>query len=198
MIEPSSLADALLAVLLAALAAGNPPRRAATVPATAAARLAGAAAAAALPLVLLGVGAGAVLDALAVSRPTARVAAGLVLMAVGLVEVVRTARPLPDPDLGVLVPLGFPLLLRPEVALVVLVAGADHGVGGGIAAVLVALAGTPLVARARRPAPGEAAAPPLPAPVPPATDPWSGAARWLAALGVLVGAGLLLDGILAL
>ena len=31
-----------------------------------------------------------------------------------------------------------------------------------------------------------------------ATDPWTGVARFLAALGVLTGAGLLLDGILAL
>ena len=197
MIEPSSLAAAPLAVLLAALAAGNPPRRAASVPGTPPGRMTAAAAVAAVPLLILALGAGAVLDALAVSRPTVRVAAGLVLMAVGLFDVVRTLRPLPGAELGVVVPLGFPLLLRPEVALVALVAGADHGAVGGAAAVLVALAGTPLLAMAWRRAP-ESWGPGPEASSGPATDPWAGAARWLGALGVLVGAGLLLDGILAL
>ena len=95
--------------------------------------------------------------------------------------------------LGVVAPLAFPVLLRPELALVVLVAGADHGVAGGAAAVALV---------ARRPcrcAPWrQVPKPSLESSSGTATDPWTGVARFLAALGVLIGAGLLLDGILAL
>ena len=62
----------------------------------------------------------------------------------------------------------------------------------GAAAVALALVTVPLCALRR----AEAVAGVIGAGT--ATDPWTGVARFLAALGVLIGAGLLLDGILAL
>ena len=196
-IEPSALGrPPSSAVLLAALAAGNPPRRVASVPATPPRRLAAAAAVAAVPLLVLALGPARCSTRSPISRPTARVAAGLVLMVVGLVELVRTLRRCAGAELGVVVPLAFPCCCGPSGA------GACSSPGR----TTVAPWASPRRrrwrrARCRRAAGAvapERGAPGLESSAGPATDPWAGAARFLGALGVLVGAGLLLDGILAL
>src|SRR5690606_17241837 len=71
------------------------------------------------------------LDALDVSAPNLRIGTGLVLAVVAAHDVVR--RPPPSgaalPGIGAaMVPVLFPVLLRPEVALLAIAIGADHGV----------------------------------------------------------------------
>jgi small neutral amino acid transporter SnatA (MarC family) len=73
---------------------------------------------------------GPLLDLLDVSPPTFRVAAGLVLAFRGLLDLVRAPTPEPEGLSGwgeALFPVGFPVLFRPEVAVLALAAGADLG-----------------------------------------------------------------------
>jgi small neutral amino acid transporter SnatA (MarC family) len=111
------------AVLVAVVAATNPFRRRVALDVRSAhAVLAGAATAAAVLALCALAGAG-LRDALDVSAPNARIAAGLVLAVVGLHAVVaRVERPDTRPAgtarTAWLVPVAFPVLLRPDLALV--------------------------------------------------------------------------------
>jgi small neutral amino acid transporter SnatA (MarC family) len=86
---------------------------------------------------------GPLLTALDSSAPTARIAAGLVLLVTAGVDLVRR---LPTPEVGYpgwragLVPVAAPLLLRPAAAVLALSAGADRGVGLVVLGSLVAAA----------------------------------------------------------
>jgi len=120
--------------------------------------------------VLVGVAAAAspLLEAADVSDSTMRVAAGLVLAATGLVDLwgpfPRSEPALPGWQAG-LVPLAFPLLLRPAVVLFGLAAGADAGVARaaigaalalGVVLASAAVSPTQLDPRVRRTADGVA------------------------------------------
>lgn len=83
------------------------------------------------------------LDALDVSAPNLRIGTGLVLAVVAAHDVVR--RPPPSgAALGgrgaAVVPVLFPVLLRPEVALLALAIGADHGMAFAVLSGVVAMA----------------------------------------------------------
>lgn len=179
---------------LALLAAVNPPALAASlrgrerVPVMAGATIAAAALAAALAGL-----AGPILDALEVGPATFRVAAAVVLgvtsvqrLVVGGTRAGETAGPPrlpPGGPLGgwgrVAVPLLVPLLFTPQLAMVSISAGADHGA----VAVTATSAGVMALAGAA------ATLPSGPAPV------WAAAARFVAAAGVLVALALAVDGI---
>ncbi len=93
---------------------------------------------------------GPLLDLLDVSPPTFRVAAGLVLAFRGLLDLVLTPTPEPEGLSGwgeALFPVGFPVLFRPEVAVLALAVGADLGVAraGILSLVPVGLAGFAVV-----------------------------------------------------
>jgi hypothetical protein len=160
----------------------------------------------AVPLAVLVLAADPIRDALQVSAPTLRIAAGLVLVVASLLQLLRP-RPAPIDDLdrrgAALVPLAFPHLLRPELALVALAAGVDHG-AVGLLAVLAAVG--PLVPAlrsasgygrgvgrrvARRGRDGRRRGP-LPASV------LAGAGLVTAAAGVLAGVDLVVRGVFAL
>lgn len=127
---------------LALLAAVNPPRRAAELdprPRPSVGLLAAVIAAS----VVVGAAAvsGPALDWLAVSAPTLRIGAGLVLALRAVVDLVRRPRPEPEALAGwgeALYPIAVPVLVRPELVLLAMSAGADLGVG--IAGALTALA----------------------------------------------------------
>jgi small neutral amino acid transporter SnatA (MarC family) len=100
------------------------------------------------------------LDALDISAPNARIAAGLVVAAGGLGELV-TPRPragaAPRGWTAAVAPVWFPVLFRPEVGLAALSLGEDHGVAVALAAALVAGASVIAVAgRVGGPATGRA------------------------------------------
>ena len=117
---------------LAVMAAVNPPRRrVALLEPTAPAIAVTGAAVAWLAIVFAAAVSGALLDALSVSAPNIQIAAGLVLLVRAMVDVAlppghETARL--DGRWQWLVPVAFPLLIRPEVALLALTAGAELGV----------------------------------------------------------------------
>jgi len=85
----------------------------------------------------------AIVDGLGVSAPTMRVAAGLALLATGLRDL-WVAPPGPDPALtgraAALVPVAVPLVLRPELGVLAVSAGADVG-PAPVALPLVAVVG---------------------------------------------------------
>jgi small neutral amino acid transporter SnatA (MarC family) len=93
-------------------------------------------------LVLFGIVATPLLDAMDVSAPNLRIGLGLVLAVVSVHDLVR--RP---PARGAalagrraaIVPVAFPVLLRPEVALVALALGADHGVAVTVLGAVLAM-----------------------------------------------------------
>ena len=183
----SALPASLAVAALACLAAANPARRAAALlGATRPSWRSTATAAVVTALVLgtLAAAAGGLLDALDIDTPTARLAAGLVLVVVALAQLVGgapAALPGTTDRYAALVPLAFPLLLRPELALVGLSAGADHGV---VAVLLVAV---PLLLTA------------VVSAVAPADDRLlEPTGRLLAAVGVLAGVDLVVDGVIAL
>ena len=116
----------------ALLFAVNPARRSLELEPRPAWRIAAVAGAGVLTAVIgLAALSGPLLDWLDVSPPTFRVAAGLVLGFRGLLDLVLTPKPEPE-GLGgwgeALFPVGFPVLFRPEVAVIALAAGADIGV----------------------------------------------------------------------
>ncbi|RMH67012.1 MAG: hypothetical protein D6683_18160 [Actinomyces sp.] len=90
---------------------------------------------------------GPLLDAVSVTAPTARIAAGVALAVVAVRDLV-TAPPSPEPSLAgdgaALVPLVFPYLANPGIVLLLLSVGHDRGVAA--AAALALAAGASLVA----------------------------------------------------
>jgi small neutral amino acid transporter SnatA (MarC family) len=124
---------------------------------------------------------GPLLDAGDISGPNVRVAAGLVLTAAGLVELVRGRGPeqdLPPGPWAAVVPVAFPVLLQPQVGLLALSAGADHGVAVTALAALGALVVFLAAGRV-----GTALLIPL--------------GRLLGAMGVVAGTALVVDGVLS-
>jgi len=185
-----SPAPAALLWAVALLAALNPVRAALAVPRAdgpspvKVAALGGAVGAA---VVLVAALAGALLlDALDVSDPAFRIAAGVVAVITGAIDLVRRP-PSAEPALpgwrAALVPVAVPLVIRPALVLGAVSANADRGAGVVAAALLVGVAA--LAAATAAPAEGPA---------------WR-VARWGAALtgAVLAAAGVLLvvDGVLA-
>jgi small neutral amino acid transporter SnatA (MarC family) len=85
-----------------------------------------------------------VLDLLSVSEPTFRLGAGLVIAAMGLRALVLAPEPwtegLGGGRLVAFVPIAFPVLVTPELAVTAVDLGADEGTGIAIAGVLVAMA----------------------------------------------------------
>lgn len=129
--------------LVALLVASNPPRRRAALSTEDTTAVAiGAAITVALCTVLAAV-ASPLLDALDVSAPNLRIAAGFALSIVAAHDLVRRVPPagaaLPGRR-AALVPVFFPVLARPEVGLLALSVGADHGVALTAAAALLAMA----------------------------------------------------------
>jgi small neutral amino acid transporter SnatA (MarC family) len=124
------------------------------------------------------------LDALDVSPESLRIAAGIVLVAGGLRSLVAP-RPTSDPGLpgrlAAIVPVLFPLLLTPELALVVLSAGADERNAAALAGLAVAVVLAVAAALIRR------------APV--IDGIFVAAARLLGAILVLAGVAYVVDGI---
>jgi len=119
----------LAALLL--VAATNPPRRRAELPKG----LAIVAAGAGLTLVVLvglGVAGATALEKLDISAPTFRVAVGLVLLVRGVIDLFLSpfdnGEGLPGWR-AVLAPVFFPVLFRPELALVAVAVGVDGGAG---------------------------------------------------------------------
>lgn len=95
----------------------------------------------------------AALRALDISVPNGRVAAGLVVIASALVQLFRApewdrvydgghsdSAAAPKGALAALTPIFFPVLLRPELAVLALVGGADVGWGQMTAAIIIGLA----------------------------------------------------------
>lgn len=183
-------------LLLTFVAAVNPPRLAgALLDERRRATVAGVGAVAALGTVVVLAGvARPLLDGLDVTPPTAHMAVGIVVAAAGLRDLVapslRPSGGLGGPASG-LVPVAFPLLLQPQVGLLALVAGLDHGVVAATGAAAPAIAvGAWLVPRSTRPRTGS--------PMGAATTTRLAAARWLGAAAVVLGADLIWDGVLTI
>jgi small neutral amino acid transporter SnatA (MarC family) len=128
-----------------------------------------------------------VLDALDVSTPAFRTAAGAIALLAGAIDLVR-GPPEPEPALpgrrAALIPVALPLVARPALVVMALAAGADRGVLVAVAATAIGIAIlTALAARAAT------------------AGPEGRALRWLARLSAagLVACGVLLtiDGILS-
>ena len=124
------------------------------------------------------------LDGLDISPESFRIAAGLVVAVVGAWVIVFPARG-EEPVLAgwgaALVPLAFPLLITPEVTVLVLSAGADEGAGAVTAGMAVGLALTVAAGFVRR--------------TPLATSLLRAGSRLLGALLVVAGIQLIIDGI---
>lgn len=134
----------LALALVAAVAAVNPFRVGPALPDRDRTPIAGIGGLAALAaLVAVALASGPMLDGLQVSVPTSRIAAGI---AVGLggARSMLIGPPDPEPALvgraAALVPLAFPVLLEPGLALLVLALAADRGVATASAVAAVALA----------------------------------------------------------
>jgi small neutral amino acid transporter SnatA (MarC family) len=170
----------LAVLVLAMVAALNPPARAVRLRHLDPRRAVGAAAVTVAVVLALAALAGPLQTLAEVSGPNLRVAAGLVLTVAGLVDLVR--RPdlvdLPPGARAAFVPAAFPVLLEPQVAILALSAGADRGVA------VTALMATGVLVL------------------------WLGAGRVLSALlrptarlvgaiGVVAGTALVLDGVLS-
>ena len=136
------------AIVVVVVCALNPPRRRLTLDVGSLASVARGAVAAFAVYVLGAATAAGLRGALDVSAPNVRVAAGLVLIAVGLHAVVSRIAPTPrdapvsdvDERTAWLVPVGFPVLLRPDIALVALASEPTDVVPVG-AALAIALSG---------------------------------------------------------
>lgn len=172
----------LALLVLAAVAAVNAPRARAALPEDRAALVGALGAAATLVAsVPLAAFAGPATRTLGLTVPTVRMAVGVVLVVIGVVHLV--SRP-PDAEprlagLGAaLVPVAFPVLLHPALGLLVVAASLDRGAPVALAVTAVALATVPLLAARSR-----------------GLGVMAGLARVLAALLVLCGFGLLMDGV---
>lgn len=121
----------LAVVLVALVAACNAPRRRASLSVADTRMVSSGAILAAALFVIVAAIATPALDALDISAPNVRIAVGLVLAPVAVLELVRRApragAALPGTR-AALVPVFFPVLARPDVALLALAAGADLGV----------------------------------------------------------------------
>jgi hypothetical protein len=129
--------------------------------------LAVAVAAGAALIVVLALVADPLLDALDISPESFRIAAGIVLVAMGAAVL---AHPRPSGPAGA-------LLVTPELACMAIAASADEGVGPALGAAAIALAAVAALA------------------LPPRLAPAGRAAPFLAALGVVVGVGLVVAGV---
>lgn len=105
-----------------------------------------AAVAAAIAVGVLSLVAGQLLDWADVSGPTARIGAGLAVVATALVRLVRPALPLEDPPvllgenlMSGLVPAAFPVLLQPVVGILAVAVAAERGAGIALASAVPAL-----------------------------------------------------------
>ncbi len=173
-------------VALAVLATVNPARVPLGVPETRgrATLVATAAVGAVVLAAILLVGADPLLEALDVSPESLRIATGIVIVVGGL-RALAAPRPLTDPGLtgrfAAFVPVLFPLLLTPELALVLISAGADErnaaALVGLVVALVVAFAST-FVRRS-----------------PVADGLFAAATRLLGAVLVVAGVGYVVDGI---
>jgi small neutral amino acid transporter SnatA (MarC family) len=173
--------DGLMTVVvgvLLLLATANPPRHAGTAPGRAPWP---ATAVAVGALALLAVVADPLLDALDITTPTWRMTVGIVVAIAGARDLLRgTATPIEDGG-NLVVPLAFPVLLRPEVAFAVVIVALDASlgaaiVGGALAVGLGAWAAT-------RPVSNSAVT--------------AGGARVLGAVAIALGLDLIVDGVLA-
>jgi small neutral amino acid transporter SnatA (MarC family) len=173
-VNPVVLAVAMLAVL-------NPPARAARLRHLDERRSIAAAVVALAVIAAIAAAAGPALDAGDVSAPTVRVGAGLVVGVAGVVDLVRGRGAEPDLPKGwvaALVPAAFPLLLEPQVGVLAVSAGADHGV---VVTALTAAAVLAAFITARRIG----------------TSLLVALGRFVGALGVLAGTALVVDGVLS-
>lgn len=100
----------------------------------------------ALLLALLALLATPLLDWADVSGPTARIGAGLAVVATAVVRLIRPALPVGDPPVAVgdglaasLVPAAFPVLLQPVVGILAVAVAAERGAGIALAAAVPAL-----------------------------------------------------------
>lgn len=139
---------ALLAV--AALCTVNAPRNRSCLPATDRQVVAAAGAAVTgVVVAALALLADPLLDLVSVSAPTARIAAGALLLVTGVLTL-ALAPPAPEPALpgrrAALVPVAFPTLLSPALAALTVAASADHGAPTAAVLLLAALVTVPLVA----------------------------------------------------
>ncbi len=179
-------------VALAVLATVAPARSVAAAPDVGVARVAAAHVVAAIALVALAAAGSGVLDALDVSDPNAAIAAGLVVALTAVLDLVRrdpVPVVVPDGPVGVLVPLAWPLALRPAGAVLALAAGAA-GAGVGVvvgAALAVGLAAAVAAGRAA----GRGERGPEGGPVP------RGVGALVAVVGASAAVDLLVDGVLA-
>jgi small neutral amino acid transporter SnatA (MarC family) len=128
---------------VALLAASNPPRRRAALSTGDTTAVAIGAVMAAVLFTVLAATATPLIDALDVSAPNLRIAAGFALAIVAAHDLVRRVPPpgaALDGRRAALVPVFFPVLARPEVGLVALSVGADHGVALTAASAAIAMA----------------------------------------------------------
>ncbi|HYF44982.1 MAG TPA: MarC family protein [Acidimicrobiales bacterium] len=180
--------------LLAAVCVVNAPRSRTAIGGDDRVRLAALGAALTLAaLVPVAVFAEPLLDAVDISPATARIAGGLLLVAMAILAL-GSPGPEPEPALdgwrAAVVPVAFPTLLTPGLAALVLVGAADHSAPVAAGVTAVALATLPLVL-----------AVPTSGGISPRTGGpvrervLAGIGRLLAALLVLAGLGLLFDGI---
>lgn len=176
----------LALLIVATVAVVNAPRVRSALPSEEPV-LVGALGAAATLVALLPVAgfAGPLTDGLDLTAPTVRMAAGVVLLVFGAVTAVAGPPPaeprLPGRRAG-LVPVAFPVLLTPGVGLLVLAGALDRSAPVAVAVAALALATVPLVAVVGS---GSRALDAV----------WLGAGRVLAAVVVLAGMGLLMDGL---
>ncbi len=133
----------LTLLILAMTAAANPFRAVAARPTDT--TTATVAAATATTLVLVGLcaaGSGPFLDLIDLSGPSARIAAGIALLVVALRDVFL-APPSPSPapagPVAGVVPLAFPVVFTPALALLAVAGGAERGVGPTVLAGAIAL-----------------------------------------------------------
>jgi small neutral amino acid transporter SnatA (MarC family) len=84
-----------------------------------------------------------ILDLLSVSAPTFRIGAGLVIAAMGLRALLLAPEPwtegIAGGRLAALVPIAFPVLITPELAVGAVAFGADEGTGITVAGILLGL-----------------------------------------------------------
>jgi len=133
----------LTLLVLAMIAAANPFRAASARDDNADRTTVGLALAATLLLVLIAAGvSGPLLELVDVAGPSARIAAGVALLVIALKDIFATP-PIPQPALpgwqAGLVPLAFPVIFSPALALLAVAGAAERGVAVALFAAAVAL-----------------------------------------------------------